>query len=165
MSGSIKEEEKTRPSRFVVDTNVFVAAIKPFSKRPEKKSRGATGKEEETRTLSLLIKLIVGEELELVGNSILVDEYRRLAEELESETSSSILKQLIEKLLVVEVKEDFPKKCEVYLPESETADIAHAPTCLQVDAILITNDRDFSKIRESGIVRVWNITEAIGQLR
>ena len=59
--------------RFVVDTNVFVAAIKSFSK-PIRRPR------EDTKTLSLLIKLITNEQLELVGNLRLVDEYKRLAE-------------------------------------------------------------------------------------
>lgn len=54
--------------RFVVDANVFVAAVKPFSK-PAKEMR------KDLKTLNLLIKLIADERLELVGNSRLVAEY------------------------------------------------------------------------------------------
>ena len=58
---------------FVVDTNLFVAAIKPFS-RLSRRPRSA-----ETKSLNLLDKLIMSDELELKGNSILVDEYTRFA--------------------------------------------------------------------------------------
>lgn len=53
-------EKSTR--RFVVDTNVFVAAVKPFSK-PVQQMR------KDTKTLSLLTRLITDQEIELIGNS------------------------------------------------------------------------------------------------
>ncbi|MBI4258537.1 MAG: PIN domain-containing protein [Thaumarchaeota archaeon] len=146
-----------RTKRFVVDTNVFVAAIKPFAK-PVRKSR------ENTKALSLLIKLIVNEQLELVGNSGLVGEYRRLAEELNSETSRLILRQLAEKVKVVEIKDNALMRCKPHLPRGESADVMHAATSLQEDAVLITNDRDFDGIRESEIIQVWSISEAIRML-
>ena len=40
----------------------------------------------------------------------------------------------------------------------------HAATCLQAKAVLITNDRDFDRIKESGIIEVWSIREAIRRL-
>jgi len=36
----------------------------------------------------------------------------------------------------------------------DPADIAHAATCLQEDAISITDDRHFERIRDEGIVEV-----------
>ncbi|MCP8308470.1 MAG: hypothetical protein H3Z54_07220 [archaeon] len=60
--------------RFVIDTNVFVAAVKPFSKPAQQMCR-------DMKTLSLLTKLITDEQIELIGNSRLVAKYSRLAEE------------------------------------------------------------------------------------
>ena len=40
----------------------------------------------------------------------------------------------------------------------------HAATCLQAKAVLITNDRDFDGIKESGVIEVWSISEAIRKL-
>lgn len=143
--------------RFVVDTNVFVAAIKSFSKPIQRSS-------EDTKTLSLLIKLITNEQLELVGHLRLVDEYKRLGEELGSETSDLILGQLIGKVKIVVVEEKALRRCKRYLPKGESADVIHAATCLQADAVLITNDRDFDKISQSGMIEVWSISEAIRRL-
>jgi predicted nucleic acid-binding protein len=44
------------------------------------------------------------------------------------------------------------------------ADVLHAASCLQSKAVLITNDRDFDRIKESGVIEVWNISEAIRKL-
>ncbi len=143
--------------RFVVDANVFVAAIKPFS-TPDQKSR------KDTKTLSLLVRLIVEERLELVGSSRLADEYRRYAEELESETSTLILNQLMSKMKIVEVDEKTLMRCKPYLPAEESADVVHAATSLETGAILITNDRDFDRIGRSGIIQIWGISEAIRRL-
>jgi predicted nucleic acid-binding protein len=111
---------------FVVDTNVFIAAIKPYS--GSSKSRSRLG---ETRTLSLLIKLIASEELELKGNSVLVAEYKRFTQELDSETIRLILKQLIEKMSAVELSDDSLNRRKPLLPATESADVVHAATCLE----------------------------------
>jgi len=140
-------ETERRIRRFVIDTNVFVAAINPFLnpiQRPHK----------DTKTLKLLIKLIVNEELELIGNSRLVDEYKRLAEELNSETSRLILRELMGKVKIVNVLEEALMRCKPYLPAKESADVMHAATSLQTDAILITNDTDFDRIRQLRIIQV-----------
>jgi hypothetical protein len=80
---SASERESVR-RRFVVDANVFVSAIKPFSRR-NRKARTDTG------SLALLVRLITDAELELFGSLWLFDEYKRLAEELNSEASELIL--------------------------------------------------------------------------
>jgi len=143
--------------RFVIDTNVFVAAIKPFTKPAQQVRRDA-------KTLSLLVKLITDKGIELIGNSRLAGEYSRLAEELNSKTSRLILQQLIAKMKIVEVGEKALRRCKPYLPERESSDIIHAATCLQTKAIFITNDTDFNKIKRSGIIRVWSISEAIRKI-
>lgn len=51
--------------------------------------------------------------------------------------------------------------CAPFFPESELSDIIHAATCLYADAILITNDHHFIKIKKSNLVEVWSITKAI----
>ena len=56
---------ETSIRRFVIDANVFVASVKPFSK-PAKQAY------ENTKTLSLLIHLITDETIELINNSRLV---------------------------------------------------------------------------------------------
>lgn len=150
-----KLEKSTR--RFVVDTNVFVAAVKPFSKQTAKTPT-------DTKTLSLLIKLLTDQRIELVGNSRLTAEYDRLEDEFDSRTSRLILQQLLAKMKIVAVGERALKRCKPYLPEKESADVIHAATCLQTEAILITNDSDFSKIKQAGVINVWSISEAIGKL-
>jgi predicted nucleic acid-binding protein len=150
-------KENTR--YFVVDTNLFVAAIKRLFSKSSDRTLSV-----ETKSLGLLFKLIVTEELQLKGNSILVDEYRRLAEELDSETSRLILKQLLEKIDVIEIKDETLDRCKTFLPETEAADVVHAATCLETGAILITNDRHFDRIKESGVIKVWSISEAIRKL-
>ncbi|MBI2937993.1 MAG: PIN domain-containing protein [Thaumarchaeota archaeon] len=150
-------EPEKRIRRFVIDTNVFVSAIKPFSKHIRESHK-------DVNTLSLLIKLIVNEDLELVGNSRLVDEYKRLAEKLDSETSRLILRNLTRKMKIVEVNVEALMNCKPYLPAEESADVIHAATSLQTNAILITNDRDFDRIGRSEIIRVWSISEAIRNL-
>ncbi|MCP8316161.1 MAG: PIN domain-containing protein [archaeon] len=143
--------------RFVIDTNVFVAAVKPFSKPAPQMRR-------DMKTLSLLTKLITDEDTELIGNSRLVGEYSQLAEELNSKTSRLILQQLITKMKIIEVDEKALRRCKPYLPNKESADVIHATTCLQTKAVLITNDTDFNKIKESGIIKVWSIGEAIRKI-
>jgi predicted nucleic acid-binding protein len=144
--------------RFVVDTNVFVAAIKPFSKSGH--GRAST----ETSSLGLLLRLVNDDELELFANRWLLDEYKRLGEELSSETSELILGQLTAKMEATELEEKAVARCRPYLPDGEDADVMHAATCLQSRAVLITNDRDFDRIKESGVIEAWSIGEAIRKL-
>jgi|GEM_PF-297841 len=152
MSGS----RKSRPRRFVVDTNVFVASIKPFSKPG--RARVRTG----TSSLALLLTLVNDDGLELFANRWLLDEFKRLGEELHSQTSEMILGQLTTKMYeVTEPEEKAVARCRPYLPKQEAADVLHAATCLQSGATLITNDKDFDRIKRAGVIEVWSMTEAI----
>ena len=154
----MSESGRSGTRRFVVDTNVFVAAIKPFSKS------GHGGASTSTSSLVLLLMLINDDELELFANRWLLDEYKRLGEELSSETSELILGQLTAKMEATELEEKAVARCRPYLPDGEDADVMHAATCLQSRAVLITNDRDFDRIKESGVIEVWSISEAIRKL-
>ena len=135
---------------FLLDNNVFVAAIK--------RSGG------ETATLSLLLSLIQDRGIRLVGNEFLLEEMARYAEVFESEMASSLLYALITKMEVVDVQGKYITICRSYMDTDDLADIVHAATCLQTDAILITNDHHFDPVRDEGIVDVWSIAEAIREL-
>ena len=39
-----------------------------------------------------------------------------------------------------------------------------ASTCLKAEAVMITNDKHFDKIKKAGLIRVWSISEAIREL-
>ena len=156
------KKPKASTRRFVVDTNVFVAAIKPFTKKenPAARKRKPSGE----NTFTLLIRIITDDGIELIGNARLVSEYRKLAKELNSPTSALILEQLARKVEVTQVREEVIRRCKLYLPVKEAADVVHAATCLQTGAILITNDSDFDTIRDERLIEVWSIGRAIHQI-
>ena len=54
--------------------------------------------------------------------------------------------------------------CAPFFPESELSDIVHAATCLYADAVLITNDNHFNKIKTAELIEVWSNTKAIKRL-
>lgn len=51
-----------------------------------------------------------------------------------------------------------------FFPETESADIYHAATCLKTNCILITNDKDFLGLKRAKLVEIWTISEAIRKL-
>jgi len=132
---------------FLLDSNVFIAAIKD----PEK----------QTKTLRLIVKIIEDQNIKLIGNSLLVEEMLRYAELLKSQTAAAIVASLLTKTKIVNVSENYRKICKAYLRTSDKADILHAAACLQTNSIIITNDRHFDRIRNEGIIKVWSITEAV----
>lgn len=136
--------------QFLVDTNLFVAAIK----NPEKKA-GA---------LDLLLEFISNEELHLVGNDLLLMEFDKYSEKFKSKTTLYLIKKLKDKIVVVDVSANCIKKCGEYIPKNNIVDIVHAATCLQENSILITNDKHFDKIMKSKIIQVWKISMAIENL-
>ncbi len=140
---------KKGTKKFLLDTNVFIAAIK----NPKK----------ETKTLSLILKIIESDNIHLVGDEFLVEEMIRYAEEFKSETSSWILSAILEKMELVDVGDNYVKICKNYIKTPNLADIIHAAACLKADAILITNDTHFNKIRDESIIRVQSISKVIDQ--
>ncbi|HEY9246538.1 MAG TPA: PIN domain-containing protein, partial [Candidatus Methanoperedens sp.] len=97
-------------------------------------------------------------------NDLLLLEFERYSEKFRSETASYLLERLRDKMMVVELGENYIKKCSKYIPKNETVDIVHAATCLQENSILITNDKHFDKISDNNIIKVWSISEAIENL-
>ena len=141
---------KKGTTKFLLDTNVFIAAIKNSKK--------------ETKTLSLILKMIESENIHLIGDEFLVEEMIRYAEEFNSETSSWILRAILEKMEIVEVGDNYVKICKNYIKTPNLADIIPAAACLKSDATLITNDSHFNKIRDEGIIRVLSISKMINEL-
>ena len=135
---------------FLLDTNVFISAIK----EPKK----------QTDTLKLIIKIIGEPRFALVGNYLLAYGLLRYAELLKSETAAALLATLLSKMQVVDVSKNYRKICKRYIKTPDRADILHAATCLQTRAILITNDRHLDRIRDEGIIQVWNVSKAIREL-
>ena len=134
----------------LLDTNVFVAAVK----YPKKQSD----------TLRLILHMIVSEDIQLVGHELLVEEMVRYAEEFGSETASWILGALLGKMRLVPVSENLVRLCRNYIETPDLADVIHAAACLKSDAVLITNDKHFGRVKDEGIVEVWSISEAIEKL-
>jgi len=135
---------------FLLDTNVFISAIKD----PQR----------QTETLRLILHIIGEPGIRLVGNDLLVEEMARYAELLRSETAATLLHALIGKMEIIEVQENFLKICKSYIETPDKADMLHAATCLQTNAVLISNDHHFNRIRDEGIIKVWTITEALNKL-
>ncbi len=135
---------------FLLDTSVFISAIK----EPKR----------QTGTLKLIIKMISEPNVKMVGNYLLAYELIRYAEVLKSETAATLLAALLSKMEVIEVSKSYRKICSKYIKTPDKADILHAATCLQTGAILITNDRHFDKMRDEGIIEVWDVSKAIREL-
>jgi len=135
-----------RSTRFLLDTNVFIAAAK----------RGWT------RTTELIIKLIDGQE-DLIADEALIGEYGRYAKDL-GDFGQLLLYRLLQEVVVLEQSDDEISRCLPFFPENQEADVLHAATCLSAGGILISNDKHFEKIRSAGIIEVWTISEAIDRL-
>jgi predicted nucleic acid-binding protein len=111
------------------------------------------------------MKLVVDPSLQLFGNSVLLHEYQRFAEQLNSDIITQILSELMAKVEIVkDTPDDALEQCLPYFSEQDAKDLFHTATCLQSGAILITNDRDFDRIRDAGIIAVWSIGDAIRKL-
>jgi predicted nucleic acid-binding protein len=137
--------------QFLVDTNLFIAAIK----NPIK----------ETASLRLLMELVDSTSIALLGNEFLIMEMEKYAQVFESKRGKEILQKLIDRIKVADVDEKFLRLCKSYFPEEELIDLYHAATCLQEGAVLITNDRHFDKINDEKIIEVWSISKAIKEFK
>ena len=133
-----------RCTRFLIDSNLFIAAVK----------RGWTKSSE-------LLSVLLDSSFELVANKALLGEYENYAKELEAE---NILLYLNGRIIIIDQSEEEVARCKPFFPVSQSSDVVHAATCLNASAVLITNDRHFDKIRDSGLIRVWSISEAIKRL-
>ena len=135
---------------FLLDTNVFVAAVR----HPRR----------ETATLRFLLDLLGREDLDLVGNVYWVEEMLRYAEEFHSETAAWLVGALLGRARIVPVARNFVTVCAAYVRTPDLADLLHAASCLQERAVLVSNDKHFDRIRDLGVVELWSITRAIRSL-
>jgi len=118
----------------------------------------------ETDTLRLITKMVQDPNVKLVADELLLEEMARYAELLKSPTTTGIIAALTTKASLVGVRAKYRSICKAYIKTPDKADILHAAACLQTDAILITNDRHFTRIGKEGIVEVWSISQAIKRL-
>ena len=139
-----KSNEHTR--KFLLDTNVFVSALKIPGK-----------------ALELFMELL-GKKYEIIGNIYLLDEYLRYSEQMPSDAARFLLMEFCAKMQVADVAPRFVKICRPYFPHKETVDVVLAATCLQEGAVLITNDRHFDRIKKEGVIEVWSISDAIKKI-
>lgn len=143
-------ESERRTRTFLLDTNVFVAAIK----HPRR----------ETATLRFLVTLLNRKDVDLVGNEYWVEEMVRYAEEFRSQTAAWLVSVLVKRTRLVRVAKNYRTVCARYVTTTDPADTLHAATCLQEQATLVSNDKHFNRIRDEGIIEVWSISKAIQSL-
>jgi predicted nucleic acid-binding protein len=130
--------------KFLVDTNLFISAIKKWAKSTD-----------------LLIYLLTDPEIELIANDVLLGEYSKFGLELGASEFFELIQSVVKN---VNPSEEYVSDCKQYFPKNEMADVVHAATCLQYNAVLISNDKHFDKISEMKIIEVWKISEAIEKL-
>jgi len=131
-------------TRFLIDTNVFIAAVK----------KGWT------KTTDLLLYLLTSD-YELVGNDVLLAEYKKYAEALNAMDFFEFLRK---RTKIVNPSREEVLKCLKYFLLNQGADAVHAATCLKTRAVIITNDKHFEKIGKEGLIEVWKIEKAIKEL-
>lgn len=138
----------------MLDTNVFIAAFKSGY----------------TKTTCLILKLLTDSSIELIVNSVLLEEYKSWLNKLSSKLpnikvqAETLYSLIVSKAVSVEPDRNHIEECKPFIPEGEYADLYHAATCLKANAILITNDKDFDRIARTSIIEVWSITKAIKEL-
>jgi len=130
-----------RSSRYLLDNTVFIAAVKRrWTKSTE------------------LIHFLLDSPAELFANELLIFEYEKYANALGTFELLNYLKKMV---IQVNPSQDEIDTCAAFFPESELSDIVHAATCLYADAVLITNDNHFDKIKNAKLIEVWSSTKAI----
>jgi len=136
-----------RSLRLFPDTNLFIAAAKSGI----------------TKSTALIFKICFDDSIELIGNSILLEEFERY-QDLVGRSGRVLLEIIKNKIKLFEPDLEHLEACKPYFPENEFADLYHAATCLKAKATIITNDKHFDKIKKKGLIDVWSISEAIERL-
>ena len=134
------------PEAILLDTNVFVPAIKSLPRM--------------TDSFRLVVRLLDAE-VRLVGNEILAEEYLRYAQLLPSPTAASLAASILGSMEMRHVEDRFLRACAPHFSKRSARDCVHAATCLQLGAILVSNDHDFDSIGRSGVIRRLTVSEAI----
>ena len=116
-------------SRFVLDNNLIIAAIKSGWKK----------------STDLLFTILLSDAAIYVNKELLF-EYEKYINKILGlphlflliQRRSTLIDPSMESLLV----------CRRFFPESEFADAVHAATCFEAKAVLISNDAHFDAIKE-----------------
>jgi len=127
----------TPAQAILVDTNVFVSAIKPVPRV--------------TDSLRLIVHLLEAD-VRLVGNEVLAEEYLRYAQLLPSPTAAALAASILGPMEIIRVEERFVRACAPYFGGKSAKDCVHAATCLQLGATLVSNDHDFDSIDRAGVI-------------
>ena len=134
-----------RDSRFVLDNNLIISAIKSGWKR----------------STDLLFSLLLSDATIFVNKELLF-EYEKYINRILGLPHLFLLIQ--KRSVLIDPSTDALCVCRPFFPVSEFADIVHAATCLEAEAVLISNDAHFNEVKESALVEVWNISEAIRRI-
>ncbi len=134
-----------RGSRFVLDNNLVIAAVKSGW----------------TKSTNLLMTLLLSDADLFVNNELLI-EYEKYVHRVLGLDHLYLLIQ--NRALLVDPPQKSLETCRPFFPDDQYADIVHAATCLETGATIITNDAHFRKIQEAGLIEVWNITRAIREI-
>lgn len=134
-----------RDSRFVLDNNLIISAIKSGWKR----------------STDLLFTLLLSDATIFVDKELLF-EYEKYINRILGLPHLFLLIQ--KRSVLIDPSADALSVCRPFFPESEFADTVHAATCLEAEAVLISNDAHFNEIKKSSLVEVWNISEAIRRI-
>lgn len=108
---------------------MVVAAIKRLPRR--------------TRSFDLVLALTRNDGVRLVGDDVLLLEYRRYAEAFPSPACQALLVALLSRIERVEPTPDDIAACLARIPSHGMADAIHAAACRRAGAVLISNDKDF----------------------
>ena len=134
-----------RDSRFLLDNNLIIAAIKSGW----------------TRSTDLLFTMMLSDAMLLVDKELLF-EYEKYIQRILGLHHLFIL--INNRSYLVDPSNESLLACKPFFPESQYADAVHAATCLEASAILITNDAHFKEIKKSGRIEVWSISETIRRI-
>jgi predicted nucleic acid-binding protein len=134
-----------RGSRFVLDNNLVIAAVKSGW----------------TKSTNLLMTILLSD-AELFVNDELLLEYERYIHRILGLYHLCLL--ISNRAQHIDPSRQSLEACRPFFPESQYADIVHAATCLEAGATIITNDVHFKKIQEAGIIEVWSISKAIREI-
>lgn len=134
-----------RDSRFVLDNNLVIASIKSGW----------------TRSSDLLFSILLSDATLFVDVELLF-EYEKYINKIIGLPHLFLL--LKRRARLANPSNDSLFACKQFFPENQYADVVHAATCLEEGAILITNDGHFKEIKESGLIEVWSISEAIRKI-
>lgn len=134
-----------RDSRFVLDNNLIISSIKSGWKR----------------STDLLFTLLLSDATIFVNKELLF-EYEKYINRILGLPHLFLLIQ--NRSVLIDPSTDALRVCKPFFPESEFADTVHAATCLEAEAVLISNDAHFNEIKESALIEVWNISEAIRRI-